>query len=93
MYAVKIIIFVLLLVAQLATAADRRYVVCLVSGSIEQCTKPLTKEAADAVFEVFTSTPIAGLDWVYLADTKAKKKPTRGDHPLGPKLDKPEVQL
>lgn len=68
---------VFLVLASLASAADKRYSVCLVSGSDEACTKPLTKEAAYAVLDVFSKAPIGGLDAVYLYDTKSKNKKTR----------------
>ncbi len=67
-----------LLCAALLCAADKRYSVCLVAGPDEQCTKPLTKDVSDAVFDVFSKAPIGGLDAVYVYDTKAKHK--KGQH-------------
>jgi hypothetical protein len=63
-----------LLATSLACAAQKRYVVCIIAGDAERCTKPLTKEASEAVFDVFARAPLQGIDAVYLADTKAKTK-------------------
>jgi len=81
---------VLLLFTGLAFAADKRYVVCLVAGSAEQCTKPLTKEAARAVYDVFIAAPISGLDYVYLGDVKTKKTKKQEVQPEPVKPDTPE---
>jgi hypothetical protein len=63
----------LLIFAALASAADKRYAVCLVSGSTAQCTKPLTRETSEAVYAVFVAAPIGNLDAVYIEDVKTKK--------------------
>ncbi len=75
--------------AALAGAADKRYVVCLVTGTVEQCTKPLTKEVAQAVYQVFIMTPISGLDYVFLGDVKGLKK----QKPAGVKREPSEPQV
>jgi hypothetical protein len=83
-----------LLAASLACAADKRYVVCLVAGSDEQCTKPLTKDASEAVYAVFVAAPIGGLDAVYIEDVKTKKMVKGAKvQPADQPLDEPSEPL
>ncbi|MES2067601.1 MAG: hypothetical protein V4522_13180 [Pseudomonadota bacterium] len=69
------LLFTLLLATASLYAAGKHYVVCIVAGEDTACTKPLSKDAAEAVFQVFSKAPIAGMDAVYLADTRKTKKP------------------
>ncbi len=73
----------------MASAAGKHYIVCLVGGGTEQCTKPLTKDTAQAVYDVLLLAPIGGLDTVYIGDVKALKKQKAPN--VNPGFTNPEV--
>ncbi len=81
----------LLVFAGLLSAADKRYAVCISIAGREQCTLPLTRNVAEAVFATFTIAPIRGLELVWMEDTKSKKKAPAGPH-AQPQPDDPPPQ-
>jgi hypothetical protein len=72
----------------MAFAGGKHYSVCIHGGGDYQCSKPLTKDVADATAYVLSMAPIGGLDYVEVLDLKKVKDQPKQVPTAPPPADK-----